>query len=212
VLGEAPRRMADLVPELPAPLCAVVERCLRKAPDDRYAHVAELAEELVPFAGEHGRAAARSIRSIVSRPGTVEEAATPGVSSSASTMTFTTQRQASGEVRARVGRLVWPGVAAAAIVATAVLILGATRHAAPPRAEEPPAQAAAAPAPALVVTPLHETVVDAGPQPAPTKPRPVAKPKPAPVVKPVPAVAAPPPVPAAPDARPQKHDPFDTVK
>src|SRR5262249_52738345 len=97
VLQESPRALAEVAPDVPAELRAVVERCLRRLPGERYPHVADLAEALAPFAGERGRAAARSIQSMASRsPNDSREE----VSSTATTLPRTTRREASGEVRA----------------------------------------------------------------------------------------------------------------
>jgi serine/threonine-protein kinase len=52
-------------PDLPAEFGAVVERCLRLSPGDRFADMAELAEALVPFAGTGGRERADRCREIL---------------------------------------------------------------------------------------------------------------------------------------------------
>src|SRR5262249_6638578 len=158
----------EVAPDVPAGLRAVVARCLRRAPDERYAHVADLAEALVPFAGDRGRAAARSIRSIVAaRPATLEDPL-PEIASAVSTVPRTTRREASGEVRAAgPPRLLWPGAVLAALVGAAVIVIVALRTtdaARPEASAAAPARAVAAPIPAPVVTPL---AFDAGVAPKP---------------------------------------------
>ena len=59
-------------PDLPADFASVVERCLRRLPDERYADIAALAEALAPFAGPGGTRRADRCRAIlaVSSPDT----------------------------------------------------------------------------------------------------------------------------------------------
>jgi eukaryotic-like serine/threonine-protein kinase len=52
-------------PDLPVEFGAVVERCLRLSPDERFADMAEFAEALVPFAGATGRAHAARCRALL---------------------------------------------------------------------------------------------------------------------------------------------------
>jgi serine/threonine-protein kinase len=49
VVTEPPQSLALLRPDVPAPLVAVIERCLEKDPTLRYANAAELASALEPF-------------------------------------------------------------------------------------------------------------------------------------------------------------------
>jgi serine/threonine-protein kinase len=51
VMGQAPAPLAELRPDLPVGLAAVVHKCLEKERDDRYANAAALAEVLAPFVG-----------------------------------------------------------------------------------------------------------------------------------------------------------------
>jgi eukaryotic-like serine/threonine-protein kinase len=62
IFNESPTPLAELKPELPAELCAVVMRCLRKDPADRYPDVSAFAQALAPFAPEHSVSADRIAR------------------------------------------------------------------------------------------------------------------------------------------------------
>jgi serine/threonine-protein kinase len=62
IFNDAPTPLAELRPDLPPELCAVVMRCLRKRPDERYSDVRALAQALAPFAGEHSVSADRVAR------------------------------------------------------------------------------------------------------------------------------------------------------
>ncbi len=55
-------------PDLPEEFAAVVERCLRLLPDQRFADMAAFAEALAPFAGPTGADRARSCREILPTP------------------------------------------------------------------------------------------------------------------------------------------------
>ncbi|MDB4933480.1 MAG: Protein kinase [Labilithrix sp.] len=59
IASEPPASLAELVPDLPAELVAVVTRCLTKDREGRFATVAELAHGLAPFAPAGESAAAR---------------------------------------------------------------------------------------------------------------------------------------------------------
>jgi eukaryotic-like serine/threonine-protein kinase len=50
VAENEPKRVSELRPEVPPALAEAVHKCLEKNPDDRFAHVAELAMALLPFA------------------------------------------------------------------------------------------------------------------------------------------------------------------
>ncbi|MET0388254.1 MAG: protein kinase [Polyangiales bacterium] len=56
ILSDAPRPLGKLRPELPKKLLAVVERCLEKQRDKRYADVGQLARALVAWAPAHAGA------------------------------------------------------------------------------------------------------------------------------------------------------------
>jgi serine/threonine-protein kinase len=50
VLHSSPTPLRDIVPDAPAQLAAIIDRCLKKAVDERYADVGELARDLVLLA------------------------------------------------------------------------------------------------------------------------------------------------------------------
>ncbi|HVJ20219.1 MAG TPA: serine/threonine-protein kinase [Polyangiaceae bacterium] len=54
ILCRRPTPPAELSPELPLPLCAVVERCLMREREARFGDVAELYAALAPFGGSEG--------------------------------------------------------------------------------------------------------------------------------------------------------------
>jgi len=59
--------MSTLRPDLPAPLVAAVERCLKVEPNERHADVADLAQALTPFSGFEGEISAERCRKILGR-------------------------------------------------------------------------------------------------------------------------------------------------
>jgi serine/threonine-protein kinase len=62
IFNETPTPLAELRPDLPPELCAVVMRCLKKKPDERFQDVRGLAEALAPFAPSHSVSAERVAR------------------------------------------------------------------------------------------------------------------------------------------------------
>jgi serine/threonine-protein kinase len=62
IFNDAPTPLIELRPELPPELCAVVMRCLRKRPEDRFPDVSALANALAPFAPAHSVSADRVAR------------------------------------------------------------------------------------------------------------------------------------------------------
>jgi serine/threonine-protein kinase len=66
IFNDAPTPLAELRPDLAPELCAVVMRCLRKLPADRYADVSEFAQALAPFAPSHSVSAERIARIVAS--------------------------------------------------------------------------------------------------------------------------------------------------
>jgi serine/threonine protein kinase len=62
VIGNEPKPLAELVPELPPGLEAIVLRCLEKDREKRYSTVAQLALELAPFAPAQASSPERTAR------------------------------------------------------------------------------------------------------------------------------------------------------
>jgi serine/threonine-protein kinase len=75
VVSEPPTPMTAFRPDLPAELVAVVDRCLEKEPQKRFADAAELALALAPFASADGRELAERARTAIARA--AEARATP---------------------------------------------------------------------------------------------------------------------------------------
>ena len=74
VLAREPVALTELVPNLPAGLARIVQRCLSKEPDQRYANVEELATALAPYASPAAREALPRIRRTSSSGATVLDA------------------------------------------------------------------------------------------------------------------------------------------
>jgi eukaryotic-like serine/threonine-protein kinase len=70
VLERDPKPVQSLFPGAPPGLCAAVEQCLRKVPDQRFSNVAELALALAPYGG-------RAARVISERTSSILQASTP---------------------------------------------------------------------------------------------------------------------------------------
>lgn len=61
ILSEEPRPLATVASLLPAQLCAVADRCLKKNPNQRFQNIGELAIALEPFADPADRPAVASV-------------------------------------------------------------------------------------------------------------------------------------------------------
>ena len=57
VVGDAPRSLLSLAPDVPRGLEPIIMRCLAKPPGERWSSIGELAGALAPFGTEDGRAA-----------------------------------------------------------------------------------------------------------------------------------------------------------
>lgn len=69
VMNNTPRPMKDFLADVPDELQAIVSKCLAKEPVHRYSSVAELAEQLLPFAPEWHLVVERATRLLGGAPG-----------------------------------------------------------------------------------------------------------------------------------------------
>lgn len=67
VMGKDPVSASELRPEIPKSLADVIDRCLRKNPDDRFASVTELARALAPFGSLRAMTSLQRIDRVLSR-------------------------------------------------------------------------------------------------------------------------------------------------
>jgi serine/threonine-protein kinase len=151
VVTDEPPTLAELVTDVPEELDAVVMRCLRKSPAERFASVAELASRLAPFGTDDGRAAVvRLVRGASSRP--------PSSPSAPDRM-----------VRPRSRRAALLGAIAIAVIvvpAAALAVLGRSHGRVPPAAPEPPASAPLVSASAPETASLEPDAASAAPSSA----------------------------------------------
>lgn len=77
ILNKPPVSLIEARPSIPAPLQAVIERCLEKDVEKRFQNVAELAQELSPFVGSSGQERIDHVVRIVRGGGETVRAATP---------------------------------------------------------------------------------------------------------------------------------------
>jgi eukaryotic-like serine/threonine-protein kinase len=77
VAGDEPKRVCELRPEVPRELSDVVHKCLQKDPDDRFAHVAELAMALLPFAPSRALVSAERSSELMKKTPTPTSGITP---------------------------------------------------------------------------------------------------------------------------------------
>jgi serine/threonine-protein kinase len=75
IFNEQPASLAELRPDLPADLCAVVMRCLRKRPEERFQDVRAFAEALAPFAPAHSISVERVARIVAAADPTSRDVA-----------------------------------------------------------------------------------------------------------------------------------------
>jgi eukaryotic-like serine/threonine-protein kinase len=104
IIRDEPEPIGRLAPLSPAPLSWIVERCLSKNPDDRYASTRDLSRDLATLRDRVSETSGRSVA--------VESGATP----------------------ARRATRAWPWIAAACLVAAVAALLWAMRRPAPPPA------------------------------------------------------------------------------
>ena len=82
ILQQEPTPLRAVRPDMPARLEACILRCLRKAPGERYANVAELAEALLEFAPPSASISAQRARRMLSYPPRESRTYTPAFSAS----------------------------------------------------------------------------------------------------------------------------------
>ncbi len=162
IVSEPPLSLAQLRPAVPPSLVEVVERCLQKEKEKRFASAAELAQALAPFAGgQPSLFSMRSPGSIVTGPPVSPFAPPEGVPPSGGPPRVASIPAAWGTEGRRESQRVPPkrgrGVIVAAVLVFAV-IAGVTLLALR-RPESPPAVAASPP------TPVTLDITTASPMP-----------------------------------------------
>jgi serine/threonine-protein kinase len=203
IFNESPTPLAELRPELPAELCAVVMRCLRKLPADRYPDVSALAQALVPFAPTHSISAERVARIVAAslRPSQVGMADTVHDSSKIAPSGETPSALVSAHTPPVAGSRRWVIVAAVSAAAGAGIVVLLALGRSPESTPRPMVPAAASAAPS-------EVTVLAPPRPPPSEETAVVEPPPS-----VSASATTPPAPAttprAPPPVPTKRNPLN---
>jgi serine/threonine-protein kinase len=196
----------------PAGLVTVVNRCLAKAPGDRFADVAELAAALAPWQGSDGATAAARVRRALAVP----LAATMGIDGSAvlravatgpvakleATTLGLTASESVATPKKRGGGQLW--IVAVAAVVMAIVIGGVLAKQG--RGGGLPAAAPVvvpAPVPEPTVTPIPQAAVTPSPSPSP-----IPSPSPSPSPSPIPSAEPHPhPLPL-----PKKHLPAKVIK
>lgn len=179
VIGEEPKPLAELVPDLPPGLESIVQRCLQKDRDKRYATVAELALDLGPFAPLEASTAERTTRilALPSAPPAARGAETarstrrsrvlpPSSAPTSDSLVPTSRRRTEavtvtlGAPPARRRAPVWVAAGAALLLGAWWLVRDPTARSEPPVAATQPAKppagiapAAAPSEPAAAVTP-----------------------------------------------------------
>jgi serine/threonine protein kinase len=143
VLTEAPRSIRSLRADVPRELAGVIERCLEKSPQSRFASVAELALALQPFAPADSRDLAVRIARIASASG---RSPTPAPAGTASASARTSANWSDSGSRLPGGPPVLAIVLCAALGGGALLVgaLVFMRHERTPPLSAPATPAAAA--------------------------------------------------------------------
>jgi serine/threonine-protein kinase len=166
-------------PGLPAGLVAVIDRCLQKDRDKRFADVAELAHELLPFAPERARAAIALIERVVDgaapeRAASHDDAVAPARREPAidTTLGGAASSIAVSQPRPPTSRASWIIVGVAGVVVVTIIAFVATRDdggnpQVPARSADPPTASTGAPDAGAAASAPDAAVavvsVDAGP-------------------------------------------------
>ncbi|HEY8089537.1 MAG TPA: serine/threonine-protein kinase [Polyangiaceae bacterium] len=235
VVTEPPQSLRVLRPDAPAALVEIIEHCLKKDPNERYANAAELASALEPLAPPESRVTIERARAAMGSTTRGRMTSNPGVASAQTPPTRTAPTPAAwgsgkGEAVApptekrKASGAMWVGlgIVGAAAIAGAVVLLqgrgGASSAASPSPsavAAPPPAVAVQAPAvapapslaPAPAVTATETAAAAVAPSVAPSAtPRPGATPPALLVTKPGGAPARNPASTAAPGSKPKATD------
>lgn len=135
ILQEDPPSVRAIRPEVPVGLEQVVHRCLRKTPEERYPSVAELANDLLPFAPSRGRLSVERITKVITAAGLTDSNLSLPQSAGVVTAGGTTQGAWAGTQPQGQGTTKWV-VAAVALVVLAVGATAAALGAFSPRVAE----------------------------------------------------------------------------
>jgi serine/threonine-protein kinase len=146
VIGDPPRSLRELRPDVPGELAGVVERCLRKDRSERYANAAELAEALEPFASPASRHIVHRARMAIRAGGSPR--VSPDASGDHRAVPPTPAAWGSGRSPGRPGRrrrAIWIAALAVGVAAAASALGFVLRGRGPPGPSAPAAAAAVPP-------------------------------------------------------------------
>ena len=145
VLKRDPEPLSTLRPHVPSELEAVVMRCLRRAREERFANVLDLARALVPFADGHHEERLARMQAALERNAFSKREVTPAEPRSAPAGTVGTWTGPPPAARGASAR--WMGIGGLVVGAGIAALLFGLRK--PPRpVETPPASATSEPPPA----------------------------------------------------------------
>ncbi len=172
LLGEEPRPLHELAPHLPAPLCAIVHRCLSRDRERRFQSAGELSRALSPYAATASNTAlphsaahitVDSSASLVPSSGASSRAlsqpdaltlAAPGEGEGMTVSGWSQVRRGAEKDRLRRGLWAAAAVVVTALLAITLVLVRATQRAvatAPPAAAAPVTKPPASPAPSIAV-------------------------------------------------------------
>jgi serine/threonine-protein kinase len=166
VVSEPPLSLAQLRPDLPPALVGIVDRCLEKEREKRYANAAELAAALETFgpprsklfSGRLPPAGASRLSAVpVGAPATVESPVTPGQRSASSPAAWGTERRAESGVSGPRPKQTTAWIAACSLVAVGAVTFLALRR--PAGSQGPVSQRSAAASASSPAPPLEEAAL-----------------------------------------------------